>query len=102
EDGIRDFHVTGVQTCALPIFWQPALALLTCIGVLLYLLFRGHSPSHSALYALVVLIAMAIVMPALRPNVRRLPSLLVEGGRAGEIGTASCRERGETSGAGVA
>src|SRR5436309_11608164 len=23
EDGIRDFHVTGVQTCALPIFnWQ--------------------------------------------------------------------------------
>src|SRR5690606_40346481 len=23
EDGIRDFHVTGVQTCALPIFWLP-------------------------------------------------------------------------------
>src|SRR5690606_40852556 len=22
EDGIRDFHVTGVQTCALPIFCQ--------------------------------------------------------------------------------
>src|SRR5690606_40142471 len=22
EDGIRDFHVTGVQTCALPIFEQ--------------------------------------------------------------------------------
>src|SRR5690606_40668660 len=22
EDGIRDFHVTGVQTCALPIFIQ--------------------------------------------------------------------------------
>src|SRR5690606_39360700 len=21
EDGIRDFHVTGVQTCALPILW---------------------------------------------------------------------------------
>src|SRR5690606_39526983 len=27
EDGIRDFHVTGVQTCALPIFTrQPQLA----------------------------------------------------------------------------
>src|SRR5436309_4771150 len=28
EDGIRDFHVTGVQTCALPIFpaSEPALA----------------------------------------------------------------------------
>src|SRR5690606_40510444 len=25
EDGIRDFHVTGVQTCALPILrWQPS------------------------------------------------------------------------------
>src|SRR5690606_39679329 len=23
EDGIRDFHVTGVQTCALPISTQP-------------------------------------------------------------------------------
>src|SRR5690606_12649674 len=22
EDGIRDFHVTGVQTCALPIFYK--------------------------------------------------------------------------------
>src|SRR5690606_41024530 len=27
EDGIRDFHVTGVQTCALPI-WQRALGRL--------------------------------------------------------------------------
>src|SRR5690606_39344770 len=25
EDGIRDFHVTGVQTCALPIWFVPAL-----------------------------------------------------------------------------
>src|SRR5690606_39561003 len=24
EDGIRDFHVTGVQTCALPIYLPPA------------------------------------------------------------------------------
>src|SRR5690606_39684478 len=23
EDGIRDFHVTGVQTCALPIYGRP-------------------------------------------------------------------------------
>src|SRR5690606_39707717 len=26
EDGIRDFHVTGVQTCALPISIQPPYA----------------------------------------------------------------------------
>src|SRR5207302_6924619 len=25
EDGIRDFHVTGVQTCALPIWKETAL-----------------------------------------------------------------------------
>src|SRR5690606_40025154 len=27
EDGIRDFHVTGVQTCALPIFVNESAAL---------------------------------------------------------------------------
>src|SRR5690606_40297746 len=27
EDGIRDFHVTGVQTCALPILFAAALRL---------------------------------------------------------------------------
>src|SRR5207302_5049648 len=32
EDGIRDFHVTGVQTCALPIWWRErrARASTTC------------------------------------------------------------------------
>src|SRR5271165_6251187 len=28
EDGIRDFHVTGVQTCALPIYERRTLKLL--------------------------------------------------------------------------
>src|SRR5690606_39554301 len=28
EDGIRDFHVTGVQTCALPIFLGGTLTLI--------------------------------------------------------------------------
>src|SRR5207302_4391390 len=28
EDGIRDFHVTGVQTCALPIYQQAAADML--------------------------------------------------------------------------
>src|SRR5690606_39619165 len=28
EDGIRDFHVTGVQTCALPISLDPLLTLV--------------------------------------------------------------------------
>src|SRR5690606_39740078 len=32
EDGIRDFHVTGVQTCALPISGHPSRE-LTVLGV---------------------------------------------------------------------
>src|SRR5690606_41140739 len=34
EDGIRDFHVTGVQTCALPIFYIMFFALLGGIAAL--------------------------------------------------------------------
>src|SRR5690625_7792619 len=29
EDGIRDGHVTGVQTCALPISWEPSPGKMT-------------------------------------------------------------------------
>src|SRR5690625_7644260 len=34
EDGIRDGHVTGVQTCALPIFSGLELASSRCLGLL--------------------------------------------------------------------
>src|SRR5256885_4764977 len=43
EDGIRDYKVTGVQTCALPIF-PGAFALPTLPGGLL----RGHDRHISA------------------------------------------------------
>src|SRR5690606_39527175 len=32
EDGIRGFHVTGVQTCALPIFAVPINLVLGCLA----------------------------------------------------------------------
>src|SRR5690606_39770703 len=32
EDGIRDFHVTGVQTCALPIY-QTGVSHLTSLNI---------------------------------------------------------------------
>src|SRR5690606_39762140 len=32
EDGIRDFHVTGVQTCALPIFGEQYAAASADLG----------------------------------------------------------------------
>src|SRR5690606_40731132 len=46
EDGIRDFHVTGVQTCALPISEQlpelPVAARLRAAAPIF------HSPNNSA------------------------------------------------------
>src|SRR5690606_1844535 len=33
EDGIRDFHVTGVQTCALPIFSYTVSVIFVILGV---------------------------------------------------------------------
>src|SRR5690606_40442137 len=77
EDGIRDFHVTGVQTCALPI-WRPAL----------------------------LLEAFEEMLP-IRPDGSREPLFFLHGGvglswpylglaehLSEEIGRASCRERG--------
>src|SRR5690606_40719628 len=34
EDGIRDFHVTGVQTCALPIWGVSGVATPSTLGAL--------------------------------------------------------------------
>src|SRR5690606_40476725 len=43
-DGIRDFHVTGVQTCALPIFKQKvALILLPAIAFLVITPFATYA-----------------------------------------------------------
>src|SRR5436309_948661 len=66
EDGIRDFHVTGVQTCALPISRTPSV--------------RSSSAStrlHETTPAFVAAYAAA-------PAIGRL---------AAKIGRASCRER---------
>src|SRR5690606_40602725 len=85
EDGIRDFHVTGVQTCALPI-WncpatgpplpgspRPAARSWPCAGY-------GASPRYS------LQLLWRHAPPA------RLPAA----DAAGEIGRASCRERVES------
>src|SRR5690606_40758218 len=42
EDGIRDFHVTGVQTCALPIWARPPPSSLQRRGK------RGPRPQNEA------------------------------------------------------
>src|SRR5688500_20219456 len=86
EDGIRDYKVTGVQTCALPIF--AGLFALLGLGVAVVGLFGLLSYSVS-LRGREFGIRMAI---GARPqDVQRL-----------EIGRASCRERGWVWGGGGA
>src|SRR5205085_5320391 len=91
EDGIRDLTVTGVQTCALPIFNGPVFAaldhvappqLLAGLAVLAGLMTATWLRSAATEWSLD---ALAWPMAA---------SLLC----APEIGRASCRERVEISG----
>src|SRR5690606_40668053 len=86
EDGIRDFHVTGVQTCALPI-WFPA-----AIPALRYARARmSPSPRIPAGNRLDMRTGRCAgskqpLLPAARPaRARKHPS-------PREIGRASCRE----------
>src|SRR2546426_8285735 len=90
EDGIRDYKVTGVQTCALPIYrsspaWTSRL-MSTSAGV--------ERPSR----------ANALWTPSIRTRAPPTPAGLItradaptgaSDGRGGrrEIGRASCRER---------
>src|SRR5690606_37787807 len=88
EDGIRDFHVTGVQTCALPIC--RALVTLLVIGsVAVVLVPQGRlwnarlTPfTHLVTYlilALAVGIAIQRVAAFVGPAVRRIEVLDVDG-----------------------
>src|SRR5690606_40010068 len=96
EDGIRDFHVTGVQTCALPILRTCGKA-LGCEGALVcgpavvtdFLINRGRgfifSTAPSPLMAAVARAALAIVDT--RPDLRE--ALRSEERRVGK----GCRSR---------
>src|SRR5690606_40334487 len=95
EDGIRDFHVTGVQTCALPISgprrsrrYKGQHAHLVEFGTALRSYKganRGRMPAR----------------PFLRPSWERTKDKVVDGIRVAtgqvvyKIGRASCRGRGE-------
>src|SRR5690606_39763565 len=51
EDGIRDFHVTGVQTCALPIL-DVASVITWCSGLPLLSHGSGVPPYRSAIWSI--------------------------------------------------
>src|SRR5690606_41000141 len=78
EDGIRDFHVTGVQTCALPISEATAGP-------------RGL-PRKVTTTDNTTRSGPFIQVGPLRSRLHQVAE-----GRAGEIGRASCRERGWVS-----
>src|SRR5690606_39986254 len=85
EDGIRDFHVTGVQTCALPIsaqekgFWDGG----------------GHNISEKLM---LIVSELGEAQEALRKDKHTDPGeiALVEGAED-KIGRASCRGREKVS-----
>src|SRR5690606_39467935 len=84
EDGIRGFHVSGVQTCALPIFAASALPVWLLLAPRDYL---------SAFVKLGVVLLLGIGILFVRPQME-LPAItqFVDGT---EIGRASCRETAE-------
>src|SRR2546430_3023700 len=82
EDGIRDLTVTGVQTCALPIFFAVTPFNFTAIG--------GNLPTSAALMGNTVVWKPASTAAYSAHFIMRL---LQEAGLPDEIGRASCRER---------
>src|SRR5207249_7724540 len=95
EDGIRDRNVTGVQTCALPIY--PGQIRHQRAGGASF----HHSVSRSYASAIRSIVASSKRRPvSCRPRGRRLdvnPHGTLTAGRPArlEIGRASCREEGE-------
>src|SRR5262249_56277501 len=87
EDGIRDWSVTGVQTCALPIW---ALALLPDTA-------ECAQVKRQARAALFAEIAKNLVSVAEQGWIgwERLHAHVLTGLQAVQIGRASCRERVE-------
>src|SRR5690606_40384937 len=83
EDGIRDFHVTGVQTCALPISctWWATTGCRPCSRRAATRSSGADAPRPEASTA---------------PRQQRLEFRQVGRERA-QIGRASCRERGESA-----
>src|SRR5690606_39752508 len=87
EDGIRDFHVTGVQTCALPILAKVEV-IRACRRIN-----PATLPEATALLASLDLIPLSgtVIDEGANVGATTLRSL--------EIGRASCRERVKSVGA---
>src|SRR5690606_39331317 len=92
EDGIRDFHVTGVQTCALPIYGRrPGGLFRAGSAELRQRPGSAADPPVSRLRALRRSAEPARRCAAAGGTARRSPA---------QIGRASCRESGKSQAAG--
>src|SRR5256885_15980438 len=88
EDGIRDYKVTGVQTCALPIYWRaPASSPMP-----------RSCKSSSAILKPSVVSVNAFRRAAADGTFESRMQWLAAAPRPTPIGRASCRGRGEISG----
>src|SRR5690606_39807943 len=97
EDGIRDFHVTGVQTCALPIYARRAaedLAHLARRNVL-------GLPAERVAHAVDEIVVTERVLPQEVAGAEPQVALLDDVAEDLQTGRAACRERGSSEGGGV-
>src|SRR5690606_18723827 len=80
EDGIRDFHVTGVQTCALPIFLADMATTRTSLSLEE---FGGAAPPGPVATILSALFAAAVGVPLVAGILHLFARLL--GGKGGFV-----------------
>src|SRR5690606_41176165 len=89
EDGIRDFHVTGVQTCALPI--SSALVLFIFIQFSFFMADRAYGPVWNNIVILLGIAYYFFCALVFRKEFfhrKSIPGLFLY-----KIGRASCRDR---------
>src|SRR5262249_58690866 len=94
EDGIRDWSVTGVQTCALPIYRGCRASPVLLAPMAMLLRDRVGRMAISAQVMRGILDSIAARLDEARDTSRYMTALLVF---LGQIGRASCRGRVWTS-----
>src|SRR5207248_5059150 len=95
EDGIRDRTVTGVQTCALPISWTAWSGISTIAGPAAGGFLTETLSWRFVFWINVPLIVATLALTAHSVAESRDPDAVAGFDVPGEIGRASCRERGE-------
>src|SRR5207245_6027104 len=95
EDGIRDATVTGVQTCALPIFIVARPSPHGSPGGALRGLLLGVSPLATASRSMPVAPPPGVLLDPAQPACITSSTGSSRSRPTVKIGRASCRERGE-------